>query len=163
MSKVSLQNCVQSVRWMNNSMTYEQYLAENGSLTYTFKGCSMNPMLKQGRDLFTVKAKTAERCRKYDVVLYRRPPNRFVLHRIVKVREKDYVIIGDNCIKKEYGIKDEDIIGVLTGFVRKGKDYFVSDPRYRLYVHIWCDFLCLRIGLLRLRALAGRIKRKLKG
>ena len=158
-----MQSCVQSVRLMNNSMTYEQYLAEHGSLTYTFKGSSMNPMLREGRDIFAVKAKTAERCRKYDVVLYRRPPNQYVLHRIIKVRENDYVIIGDICVTKEYGIRDEDIIGVLTGFVRKGREYSVTDRRYLCYVHLWCDFLWIRIGLLRLRALAGRVKRKLKG
>ena len=39
---------------MSNPKTYEQYLAENGSLTYTFKGVSMKPMLTRGRDLFTV-------------------------------------------------------------------------------------------------------------
>ncbi len=163
MLKEFLKSFAQSVRLMNNGMTYEQYLAEHGSLTYTFKGSSMNPMLRQGRDIFTVKAKTSERCRKYDVVLYRRPPNRYVLHRIVEVRENDYVIIGDNCINKEYGIRDEDIIGILTGFVRKGREYSVTDRRYLCYVHLWCDFLCLRVGLLRLRALAGQIKRKLKG
>ncbi len=163
MSRESLQSFAQSVLLMNNGMTYEQYLAEHGSLTYTFKGSSMNPMLCEGRDIFTVKAKTSERCRKYDVVLYRRPPNRFVLHRIVGVMENDYVIIGDNCINKEYGIRDEDIIGVLTEFVHNGKAYSATDRRYRCYVHLWCDFLPIRIGLLRLRALAGRVKRKLKG
>lgn len=145
---------------MNNVTTYEQYLEQYGSLTYTFKGSSMNPMLKQGRDLFTVKAKTAERCRKYDVVLYRRPPNQYVLHRIVEVREKDYVILGDNCVNKEYGIRDEDIIGVLTGFVRAGKTYSVTDPSYRLYVRVWCRLFYLRMVALKAKSLLRRLKRK---
>ena len=53
-------------------------------------------------------------------------------------REDDYVILGDNCIKKEYGITDDDIIGVMTSFVRKGREYSVTDWRYRLYSRIWC-------------------------
>lgn len=122
---------------MNNSMTYEEYLNKNGKLTYTFFGVSMNPMLKQGRDLFTVKAKTNKRCQKYDVVLYRRPPHQYVLHRIVEVRKNDYVILGDNCIDKEYGITDDDIIGVLNEFLRAGKRVSVNNKVYRFYSWFW--------------------------
>lgn len=96
-----------------NKTTYEEYLAQNGELTYTNVGVSMLPMIKQGRDLFTLTKKTEARCQKYDVVLYRRPPNHYVLHRIVEVRERDYVILGDNCMNKEYGITDEDILNCL--------------------------------------------------
>lgn len=122
---------------MNNALRIEAYLIENGTLTYTFKGSSMNPLLIQGRDLFTVASKTSERCKKYDVVLYRRPLEQLVLHRIIGVREHDYVILGDNCVRKEYGIRDEDIIGVMISCNRKGKVIPVTDWRYRLYSYIW--------------------------
>lgn len=32
--------------------------------------------------------------------------------------EENYVICGDNCLYREYGVTDEDIVGVLTGFYR---------------------------------------------
>lgn len=114
-------------------MTYEDFLESNGELTYTNVGTSMMPLLKQHRDLFTVRRKGSARCRAGDVVLYRRPPNKYVLHRVVEVRKKDYVILGDNCIKKEYGITDGDIIGVMTGYVRKGRTHTVKDRSYRIY------------------------------
>lgn len=123
---------------MNKQSSIEQYLYEHGSLTYTFKGKSMNPLLKQGRDLYTVVPKTSERCKRHDVVLYRRPDShQYVLHRITAVRDNDYVIMGDNCVSKEYGIKDKDIVGVMTSFNRKGKVVSVSNTVYRLYVHLW--------------------------
>ena len=90
--------------------TYEDFLEKNGEMTYSNVGISMLPLLKEGRDLFTVRKKGRKRCKKYDVVLYRRPPNSYVLHRIIEVRENDYVILGDNCLNKEYGITDDDII-----------------------------------------------------
>lgn len=122
---------------MNKVISIEQYLKENGTLTYTFKGVSMNPLLKEGRDLITVTQKPSERCRKYDVVLYRRPPNQLVLHRVVEVRDEDYVILGDNCFSKEYGIRDTDIIGVMTSFTRKGKEITVTNWKYQMYVSVW--------------------------
>ena len=114
-------------------MTYEDFLESNGELTYTNVGTSMMPLLKQHRDLFTVRRKGSARCRAGDVVLYRRPPNKYVLHRVVEVRKNDYVILGDNCINKEYGITDGDIIGVMTGYVRKGRTHTVKDRSYRIY------------------------------
>lgn len=43
-----------------NKVTYEEYLEQNHELTYTNVGVSMLPMMKQGRDLFTVKKKQKE-------------------------------------------------------------------------------------------------------
>ena len=108
-------------------------MEREGRLVYTNVGISMLPLLRQGKDLFVVEKRGPERLRAGDVVLYRRPPNQYVLHRIVKVRERDYVIRGDNCVNREYGITDEDILGVLTGFVREGKHHTVTEKGYRLY------------------------------
>ena len=105
----------------------------------------MQPMLRQGRDLFTVVPKGSERCKKYDVVLYRRPSDPYVLHRIIEVRPDSYVILGDNCIAKEYGIRDEDILGVLTSFQHNGHTISVSDWGYRLYSRGWVFFQPVRI------------------
>ena len=136
--------------------TYEEYLEQNGSMTYSNVGVSMMPLLRQGRDLFTVRKKGGERCKKYDVVLYRRPPSHYVLHRIIAVREHDYVIRGDNCIRKEYGITDADIIGVMTGYVRNGKEHSAEDAVYRLYSRVWVAAAPVRIMLQKLRLFAGR-------
>ena len=66
-------------------------------------------------------------------MLYRRPPDDYVLHRIVEVRPNDYVLLGDNCISREYGVKDSDILGVMSSFVRDGKEHRVDEPAYRAY------------------------------
>lgn len=117
---------------MSKGFSYEEFLEANGELTYTNVGTSMMPLLRQGRDLFTVRKKTEERCRAGDVVLYRRG-SRYVLHRIVEVRPKDYVILGDNCVSREYGIMDDDILGIMTAYVRDGKIHTVDELPYRLY------------------------------
>lgn len=143
-----------------NKTTYEKYLEENGQLTYKNVGVSMLPLLKQGRDLFTLNRKTSERCKKYDVVLYRRPPDKYVLHRIIEVREEDYVIRGDNCINNEYGITDKDILGVMTSFIHKGKEYSVNDFRYKVYYVLRCKLYFFRLFKFKLkRILKGLVKK----
>ena len=123
--------------------TYEEELNRTGKFTYTCSGVSMLPLLHQHKDLFTIEKKQG-RCNKYDVVLYKRPPKSFVLHRVVEVREKDYVILGDNCLNKEYGITEEDILGVMTSFVRNGKEYSANHKGYQMYAKVWYFLYPLR-------------------
>ncbi len=129
----------------SKTCTYEDYLEEHGSLTYRFSGVSMLPLLRQGKDFYTVRKKENKRCDKYDVVLYRRPPDQYVLHRIVKVRETDYVILGDNCMSKEYGITDDDILAVMTSFTRSGKEHSVQEMPYRIYSRVWYAIYPVRL------------------
>ena len=120
---------------MSESVSYEEYLDKYGTLTYANVGVSMLPLLRQGRDLFTVTKKGAARCRVGDVALYRRG-NEYVLHRIVEVRDDGYVLLGDNCVNREYGVTDGDILGVMTGLVRGGREISADAPGYRLYTRL---------------------------
>lgn len=145
-----------------NKFTYEEYLEQYGKITYTNVGTSMMPMIKQGRDLFTLVKKTEKRCRKYDVVLYCPKPSHYVLHRIVEVRDHDYVILGDNCTEKEYGITDDQILAVLSRFVHKGKTYSVEDKGYRLYARLWYMIYPIRRFIMRAKRKLSRMKRNRK-
>ena len=148
---------------MSEPFSFAEYLEQHETLTYSNVGTSMLPLLRQGRDLFTVQRKGPERCRAGDVVLYRRPPNRYVLHRIIEVRPDDYVILGDNCIAKEVGIRDEDILGVMTGYVRGGREHSTEEPGYRLYTWIWMHTIGLRVLQKRTRRWAARQIRRILG
>jgi hypothetical protein len=133
---------------MNNS-SYEEQLEKYGQFVYTNVGDSMMPLLRQHRDLIVIDKRPQGRCKKYDVVLYRRPTGEYVLHRILKVRKDDYIICGDNRYVREFGVPDDWIIGILTAVVRDGKELSVTDWNYRLYVHLWCDFFYIRAFLVR--------------
>lgn len=141
--------------------TFEEELARTGKLIYTNVGDSMMPLIRQDKDLLIIE-KAQGRLRKYDVPLYRRDSGQYVLHRILQVRKNDYVICGDNRWKKEYGITDRHIIGVLTGIVRNGKTIPVANKKYQLYVHIWCDFFPIRAAIVRVIMKLKREMRKRK-
>ena len=139
--------------------TFEQEIQRTGKLIYTNVGDSMMPLIRQDKDLLIIE-KVSGRLKKYDVPLYRRDNGKYVLHRILKVREQDYVICGDNRWCKEYGITDRHIIGVLTGIVRNGKTISVTDKKYLLYVHLWCDFFPVRALLVHIFAKLKKLRRK---
>ena len=126
-------------------VSFEEVLERDGRLVYTTVGTSMLPLLRQGRDLFVVEKRGPGRLRAGDVALYRRPPDKYVLHRVIEVREKDYVILGDNCVNREYGITDDDILGVMTGFMRNGKQHAVTEKGYRLYTFLMLHSVGVRI------------------
>ena len=140
---------------------FEDVIERDGRLVYTNVGDSMRPLIRQDRDILIIE-KYEGRLKKYDVPLYKRDSGQYVLHRVLKVRENDYVICGDNRYYKEYGITDRHIIGVLTAVVRNGKEVPITDWRYRIYVHLWCDFFPIRALLLKAKHFPKWLKRKLK-
>ena len=139
------------------SVRFEDVLARDGKLVYTCVGTSMLPMLRQRRDLVII-VPPAGRLRRYDIALYKRDSGRYILHRVLRVKKDGYVLCGDNQWRREYGVTDGRIIGVLTAFVRDGREISVTDRRYRLYAHIWCDLFWLRAAVLLCLAAAGRMK-----
>ena len=141
--------------------TFEEILARDGRLVYTSVGDSMQPFIHSGKDLLVIE-KPQGRLKKYDVPLYHRDSGQYVLHRILKVRENDYVICGDNRWQRETGITDRHILGVLTAIVRDGRTISVQDRAYLRRVHLWCDFFWVRAAILWTKALPRRVRRKLK-
>lgn len=138
--------------------TFEEILTRDGKLVYKTKGRSMEPMLRQNRDLVTIEVPVS-RLQKYDVALYKRG-TRYVLHRVIEVKEGYYLIRGDNTYSLEH-VPEENVIGVLTAFQRKGKQHDVSEPGYRRYVRFWNAIYPLRAGFARCYRWAARVARRL--
>ena len=147
----------------DGNTTFEAEIEKYGHLVYTNKGTSMLPLLREGKDLFVIARKPEGRLKKYDVPLYKRGNGEYVLHRVLKVRKDGYVLCGDHCWGLETGVTDSQVIGVLEAVVRDGKTIPVTDRRYRLYVHLWCDFFPIRAAILWLKTLPESIIGKVKG
>lgn len=110
-------------------------LAEGRNVTFSPRGTSMLPFLKEGRDTVTL-SPAPKVLKKYDIPLYKRENGQYVLHRVVKVGET-YTCIGDHQFVYEKGIKQEQIIAIATAFVRKGRLISADDPLWRLYAVFW--------------------------
>lgn len=145
---------------MNSKRQIEDVLREEGMFVSTTVGVSMYPMLRNRKDTIIVMPYEG-RLKKYDVPLYKRGSS-YILHRIIEVRPDSYVIRGDNCIQKEYGITDEQILGVLTGFYRGAKKVNMNGIGYKLYVHVWPFLYPMRRMYVQTRSLAARAWHKIR-
>ena len=112
------------------------------SVAFSPRGVSMLPMLRQGIDS-VVLSPLPPVLHKYDLPLYRYPNGKYVLHRIVRVREGEYLCLGDNTYHFET-VKQENMIAVVTAFRRKDREIPVTHPGYRLYCRVWCGIFPLR-------------------
>ncbi len=111
-----------------------EQLESGKKITFRPRGTSMLPLLREGKDGIVLE-KSKGNHRKNDIVFYRRKNGQFVLHRIVYTKD-GYVISGDHQLFFEYGITDDEIIGVATGFYRGEKYYSVNNIFYRIYVFL---------------------------
>lgn len=148
----------------SKSQSFEEVIQSQGYIVYTCIGYSMLPLLRQREDIVEVKAKGPERCKKYDVVLYKRG-DKYILHRVLKVLPEGYIIAGDHNTFLEKDVTDDMLLGVMTRVVRDGKTITPDDFWYKAYVHLWCDVYPVRMGILKVKAFVyrclGFVKRRI--
>lgn len=138
---------------------YADVINNYGQYVGATVGTSMRPMIRTGIDTVHL-VKIERKLKKYDVVLFRRNSGKYVLHRIIKIKKNgDYVICGDNQWQKEYGITDDNMIGVLAGFYRKEKYIPVDKFGYKLYYHFRVFFRPLRFIPWAIRRVLSKIYR----
>lgn len=113
-----------------------EVLESGGEIQIYPDGSSMLPLLLAGRDS-VVLVKPQEKFKKNNIILYKRDNGKYVLHRIMKVHNETYVLCGDNQSWMEYGIRDEQIIGVVKYFFRKNKKIYDHSFLYIIYKSIW--------------------------
>ena len=114
---------------------FQERLAAGQQVRFSPMGTSMLPMLREGRDSVVLSSAPAQ-LKKYDLPLYRRDNGAYILHRVTQAGET-YTCIGDNQFVYETGVRREQIIAVVTGFRRNGRDRTVTGTGYRLYCRFW--------------------------
>lgn len=134
-------------------------LAAGKSFRFSPRGISMLPMLRQGKDSVILSPVTGK-LKKYDIPLYQRDDGAYVLHRITKV-EDTYTCIGDNQYDYEPGIRQDQIIAVLTSFYRGEKEISADALSYRIYSRLWHWSRPVRKLLMRAKRKSRVILRKL--
>ena len=122
----------------------------NQTAIFKVRGMSMFPLLRDRRDSVTLK-KIDEAPKNRDIILYKRDSGQFVLHRIVKVENGVYTLVGDNQSQLEYPIRLDQILGVVVSINRKGKEIDLSKSKfYKVYSYLWCFNIFIRRVILKI-------------
>lgn len=98
------------------------------------RGTSMLPLLREGKDAVILVSPAIGSVRKNDIILYRRKNGKWVLHRIVKIKNNEIFLCGDNQGTIERGIYPPDVAATVCAVMRDGKRINVSDKKYLSYV-----------------------------
>ena len=111
-------------------------LEQGKSVRFSPRGTSMLPMLRQGLDTVILSPLPPRRLNKYELPMYQRKNGQYVVHRIVKAGET-YTCMGDNQFQKEPGLSHDQMIALVTGFTRNGKEHSVEEWSHRTYCRFW--------------------------
>lgn len=135
----------------------KEVIESGGEFTFYPHGTSMMPLVREGVDrVVLIKADTVK---KGDVVFYQRDNGQFVLHRVVKVKNGEYVMCGDNQVALEQGITDKHVLAKMKAVLRDGNVIDESNKKYVKYI----KSLSRRRFKKRVRSFLGRVKRKIFG
>ena len=113
----------------------QERLEAGQTVRFSPRGTSMLPMLRQGIDS-VVLSPVPKRLKKYDLPLYKRDNGKFVLHRIIAAGET-YTCMGDNQFQPEAGLRQDQMIAVVTSFTRGDREISCRAWHYRLYCRFW--------------------------
>ena len=105
-------------------------LEEKKPVEMTVTGNSMMPLFLDRSSV--VRLTCPDDLKTGDIVLYKRNDGHFVLHRIVKVHDGLYDIVGDNQFAVDRDVSLESVIAKVDGFSRDGKRWQSSDGLYRV-------------------------------
>lgn len=120
---------------------------EGRTVTFRVRGRSMRPMIEGDRDSVVLVPCTGE-VKKDDIILAEVSPQRYVLHRIIKVDGDTLTMRGDGNLLGTETFRRSDVIGRAEAFIRKGKRLNMDSRRWKVYSFFWTRLLPLRRYLL---------------
>lgn len=75
--------------------------------------------------------------KKNDIVLYKRENGQYVLHRIYKIKQDYFIMMGDNQTQEESPIYLNQIIGKVNCVIKKNKKHYLKGFKYKTYLFFW--------------------------
>ncbi len=106
-------------------------------------GSSMTPFLAHQRDIVYL-SKPVRPLKRGDMIFYHRDNGQYVLHRICKIKDGRYWLVGDAQCDIEPGIRPDQIIAVVNAVRRKGKLIKPGDVSWEFFEHLWIRMIPLR-------------------
>jgi phage repressor protein C with HTH and peptisase S24 domain len=138
------------------SLTGKEYLdtlkeaVETGhKCSMLLTGSSMEPFLTHGRDTIWFCA-PEQPIRRGDMAFFQREDGQYVMHRVQKVTNDGFYLVGDNQTEIEGPVPGDRIFAVVYQVRRKGKILGPKSFWWRFFATVWLRMIPLRPGLIRL-------------
>ena len=126
----------------------KELVEEGREVSMLISGSSMSPFLCHGRDQVYFKAPDRP-LRVGDMVFFQRRSGQYVLHRICKVKDGGYYIVGDAQTAIEGPVSREQIFALVTRVQRKGRILSPGDFWWEFFARVWVRLIPLRPLLVR--------------
>ena len=139
----------------------EELLAMNRQAIFTVKGTSMLPFIGDNRDSVVLEKRHFNNLQKGNIILFQYDNGKYILHRIYNTSKEGYQTIGDGCIYFDDWIRPDQVRGVVTKIIRKGKEIDCNLKKWKIIFSLWMGLLPIRKYLLQIYFKLGKIKRKL--
>ena len=139
----------------------EEQLESGGVTVFKIHGTSMKPMMQDRADSVRIKKPTDD-IKKYDIIFYRRNDGQFVLHRVVGIKNNDFICRGDNQIIDEFPVRHENIIGIVTDYTKNGEFKSMDSLSQKIYSRFWVNTVIFRKMKRKLFLLGHSFKNKFK-
>lgn len=139
------------VRVVDTAALLEEYrtlVQQVDMVPLVVSGSSMTPFLVHGRDTVYL-SKVSRPLRRGDMVLYQRKSGAYILHRICRVRDGSFDIVGDAQTVIEHGVRREQIFAVVRAAKRKGRMQQPGCFWWTFFEKFWVRVIPLRPMLLR--------------
>lgn len=134
---------------------FRELTEEGKEVSVLISGNSMSPFLVHGRDSVYFK-KPEHILKKGDMVFYERRNGQFVMHRICKVENGKYYLIGDAQQEVEGPLERDQIFAIVTRVRRKGKWLEAGDFWWEFFERVWIRVIPLRHMILRIYKVLNR-------
>ncbi|MCI7136380.1 MAG: S24/S26 family peptidase [Candidatus Limivicinus sp.] len=133
----------------------KELVEEGREVSMLISGSSMSPFLCHERDRVFFKAPDRP-LRVGDMVFYQRRSGQYVLHRICKVKDGSYFIVGDAQTEIEGPVRREQIFALVTKVQRKGRLLGPGNFWWEFFARVWIRLIPLRPLLVRAYGLFHR-------
>lgn len=109
-------------------------MSEGRDVLLTAKGSSMYPFIRDGDKVLVGRKETYM---KGDIVLALTSEGKYVMHRIIKVKDGTVILRGDANLRKTETCMPQDIAGAVISITRNGEHVLCSSAKEKAKSAVW--------------------------
>ena len=109
----------------------KEVIEKGGEFRLFPRGISMEPMIHAGDD--SVVLSKIDGISEGDILFYKRDDGTFVLHRLIEKRGGTLTMCGDNQMKLEYGVREDQLLAKMVSYYKGDVLHTLDTPEYLEY------------------------------